>query len=86
VIRIEVISSETREVVKKATGEIFKIPEVKAYVHGIDRYPVAIRFGVGKGAPLPAPGVYELDPVSFFVGKFDALSVRSQLVLKAVAK
>ena len=48
-IKIEVISSETREVIKKATGEIFKIPEVKAYVHGIDRYPVAIRFGIAKG-------------------------------------
>lgn len=84
-IRIEVVSSEVREVVKKSTGEIFRIPEVRAYAHGIDKYPIAIKFGVARGTQPPVPGVYELDPSSFFAGRFGALEVRAQLVLRPAA-
>lgn len=81
-IQIEVVKCETREVVKRATGEIFRIPEVEAYAHGIARYPVAIKFGVQKGTEPPKPGYYELAPESFYQGKFGALSLRAALVLK----
>jgi hypothetical protein len=85
-IRIEVVNTVVREVVKKATGEIFKIPEVSGYAHGIDRYPVAIKFGVVRGAQPPAPGMYELDPSSLYVGQFGALSIKGQLVLRPVVE
>lgn len=85
-IRIEVIKTEVREVVKKSTGEIFKIPEVSAYAHGIDKYPVAIKFGVARGAQPPAPGMYELDPSSLYAGQFGALSIKGQLVLRPVVE
>ena len=80
-LKIEVISTEVRQVVKKATGEIFQIPEVSAYVHDVEKYPVAIKFGVPKGQQPPPPGFYQLQPSSFFAGKFGALTVKSQLVL-----
>lgn len=85
-IRIEVVSTVVREVIKKATGEIFKIPEVSGYAHGIDKYPVAIKFGVARGAQPPAPGMYELAPESFYAGKFGVLSVKGQLVLRPVVE
>ena len=83
-IRIEVARVEVRQVVKKATGEIFMIPEVHAYAHGIDKYPKAIKFGIKRDAPHPAPGLYELGPDSFRVGQYDRLELNSVLELKPV--
>lgn len=85
-VRIEVVSTTVREVAKKATGEIFKIPEVSGYAHGIDRYPVAIKFGVARGAQPPAPGMYELDASSLYAGQFGALSLKGQLVLRPIVE
>lgn len=84
-IKIEVVGAESREVVSKKTGEIMRFQEVKAYAHGIDKYPVAIKFDVAKGGNPPAPGMYELDPSSFYAGDFGKLSVRGQLVLRPIA-
>lgn len=85
-IRIEVVSTATKEVVKRATGEVFRIPETSGYAHGIDKYPVPIRFSVGRGKDPYAPGMYQLDPAaSLYVGKFGELSIRSQLVLVPIA-
>jgi hypothetical protein len=81
-IQIEVVKSEVREIVKRATGEVFRIPEVQAFAHGIGKYPFEIKFGVQKGAEAPKPGFYELAPESFYQGKFGALSLRAALVLK----
>ena len=83
-LKIEVSRVEVREVIKKSTGEVFRIPECHGYCHGIDRYPVAIRFGVERGAQHPTPGMYELEPGSFYAGKFGALSLKSALVLRPV--
>ncbi len=83
-IRIEVISCITKEVASKKTGEIFRIPEVSGYAHGLDRYPQAVKFSVAKDAEPPKPGMYELAPESMYVGKFGQLSVKSSLVLKPV--
>ncbi len=81
-IKIEVISAEVRQIVKRSTGEIFQIPEVSAYIHEVEKYPIAIKFGVAKGQQPPTPGFYTLDPSSFYAGKFGALSIKSQLVLR----
>lgn len=85
-LKIEVVSSSVKQVVKKATGEIFNITEVAGYAHDIDRYPVPIKFGVAKGQQPPAPGFYNLDSSSFYAGKFGQLSVKSSLVLKPLAE
>lgn len=81
-IRIEVVSHKVKQVVKKSTGEIFNIPEVTAYAHGIAKYPVEIKFGVAKDAQPPQPGFYDLDPSNFYAGAFGKLSIRDQLVLR----
>lgn len=83
-LKIEVIGFENREVTSKKTGEIMRFQEVKAYVHGADKYPFAIKFDVAKNGNPPAPGMYELDPSSFYAGDFGKLSVRGQLILKPV--
>ena len=36
-IRIEVVKTETKEVVKREAGEVFRIPETEAYAHGIGK-------------------------------------------------
>jgi hypothetical protein len=85
-IRIEVVGHNVKQVVKKATGEIFNIPEVQAYAHGISKYPVEIKFGIAKGANPPVPGMYELDSSSFYAGPFNKLTLREQLVLRPIAE
>ncbi|TAJ51628.1 MAG: V protein [Nevskiaceae bacterium] len=85
-IKIEVISSSVKQVVKKATGEVFNIPEVAAYAHDLEKYPVPIKFGVAKGQQPPAPGFYILDSSSFYVGAFGQLMLKSSLVLKPVTE
>ena len=85
-IRIEVISTTVKQVASKKTGEIFNIPEVTAYAHGLDKYPQAIKFSVGKDQPHPQPGFYELAGESLYVGKFGALSVKSSLALKPISE
>lgn len=83
-IRIEVVGTTTKEVVKRDTGEIFQIPETEAYAHGIGKYPVQLRFGVAKGKAPYAPGTYELAPDSYYTGRFGELCLRRQLVLRPI--
>lgn len=83
-MKIEVVGFENREVVAKKTGEIMRFQEVNAYAHTGGKYPIAIKFDVAKGGTPPTPGMYELDPSSFYAGDFGKLAIRGQLVLKPI--
>ena len=80
-LKIEVEKVETKQVVKKATGEVFQIPEVVAYAHTGDKHPAQFRYPLSKGAQPPAPGFYALDVTSFYIGEYGKLSLKQNIVL-----
>jgi hypothetical protein len=81
-LKIEVVKSYTKDVTKKATGEVFHIPMVETYAHlPGEKYPIKVEFSVGKGENAPAPGTYMLGPKSLYVDQYGQLQVRRSLDL-----
>jgi len=68
------------------TQKPYTIREQLAYVDLGKAFPVEIKLSLPDGRPDAYPvGVYELDPSSFFVGRFGELMVKPVLVAPAQA-
>lgn len=80
-IKIEVNS---QEVINKSgmggNGKPYSINEQIAYAHFGDVYPEKIKVRLDDGQRPYTTGVYELDPKSFYVGKFGSLDVNPKLI------
>ena len=90
-IKIEVSTDAviTRSGISARTNKPYSIREQEAYAHTVDRdgviskYPQRIKITLGDNqAPYP-PGLYTVAPESFYVDRFDSLSLG--LVLRALS-
>lgn len=84
-MKVEVTGYESRQVVKKSTGEVMQFQEGHGYFHGAGKYPFAFKFSVAKGVQPYPPGLYELDPACMYAGDFGKLSVQNNLMLIPLA-
>ncbi len=89
-IKIEVSSDvvETRSGISARNNKPYSMREQEAYAHTVDRdgviskYPQKIKVTLRDNQPPYAPGFYTVAPESFYVDRFDSLSLG--LVLRAL--
>lgn len=77
-IRIEVFTTEVREISgkAKATGNPYKIRKQEAYLHTLHRYPDRFELSLKDEAAPYKPGFYTLTPASIVVnGEFKQLEL-----------
>jgi len=80
VIEIDSNEVKTRSGTSAKTGKDYNIREQTAYAHiPGQRYPQQIKLML-EDNQMPYPvGKYQLDPSSFYVGRFDDLQIRVKL-------
>jgi hypothetical protein len=82
-IIIEITSTEikTRSGTSARTGNPYTMREQIGYLHKAgDPYPEKIKISLEDNQPPYHTGNYDLSPSSFYVDKYDSLSVRPVLV------
>lgn len=90
-IKIEVVSTEVKikSGIAAKTGKPYTIREQEAYAVTVGRdgqankYPQLIRINLGDNQPPYLPGNYVVAPESFFVDRFNGLSLG--LILRPIA-
>lgn len=81
--KVEVKSTELKLVqgTSKRTGKPYSFQVQQAYAHLEGKpYPVEFKVMIDSGVPAYAPGFYTLAPASFYVDKFDNLTISPKLV------
>lgn len=89
-VKIEISTTEvkTKSGVAARTGKPYTIREQEAYAYTVDpagqpsRYPSRIKINLRDDQPAYSPGMYYVAPESFFVDKYDNLSLG--LILRPV--
>lgn len=88
-IYIEIVNEPliTRSGVSQRNGNNYSIREQVGYLHKPgQQYPDKIKVSLGQDQAPYAAGGYDLDPSSFYVGKFGSLEVRPVLVSRVHAQ
>lgn len=87
-LKIEVTSTvNTKSVTKKATGEVFNIPEQICYAHVPgEKHPVKMIRSVGRDKKPLAEGMYLLAPSSIYVDRYGQLQIKGQFDVVAAPR
>jgi len=86
-IKVEVPSTEVfeRSGVSSKTGKSYHIREQRAYAHlPSGKYPQEIIISLRDDQAPYAPGLYQLDPMGFYVSRFKSLDYKLKLIKPAV--
>lgn len=81
-IVVEIRSDEIRSKsgVSARTNKQYSIREQDGFIHLPGQpYPQKCKLALDDGAAPYQPGIYELDPESYFVGRFDQVMIRLRL-------
>jgi len=78
-VRIEVLSDEVFVYRSEKNGRSFEFHKQDVFVHLGEKYPLRARIRIEPGKSY-APGVYTLDPSSFWVDRYGELRLTPRLV------
>lgn len=79
-IKIEVTEKQQTRLVNGKNGQI-QLIEQDAYAHlPAHKYPVLIKLTPPRGQSPYTPGLYQLSPDSFYVGRFGQLELSPRLL------
>lgn len=87
IVEIDSTEIKTRSGHSERSGKDYSIREQVAYAHiPGQRYPQMIKLSLEQGQMPYQVGKYQLDPGSFFVGRFGDLQIRVKLTNLPAAK